>query len=101
MQSDAPFYFVFSVDEGGTENVGINIQNKAYLVDIALVDNEETKKSKQMIQDLLFQCGSFFNILTLGENELFPQDYLAYETEGIQHISFTVAFPQSIEWSEE
>ena len=100
MQSSKPFYFVLSVDEGGTANVGINVQNKAYLVDIALVDNESTKQSKKMIEDLTEQCGSFFNVLEIEGNQIFPEDYLAYESDGIQHVSFTVAFPQYIEWSE-
>ena len=40
MQSSEPFYFVLSVEESMTDNVGQNVQNKAYNVDIALVDKE-------------------------------------------------------------
>lgn len=101
MQSSKSFYFVLALDEGGIANVGINVQNKAFLVDIALVDNENTKQSKQMIEDLTAQCGSFFNVLEIEGNQIFPEDYLAYESDGVQHVSFTVAFPQFIEWSEE
>ena len=46
MQSSEPFYFVLSV-ESMTDNVGQNVQNKAYNVDIALVDS---KKDKQLVK---------------------------------------------------
>lgn len=100
MQSSKPFYIVLAIDEGGTQNVGLNVQNKAYLVDIALVDNVSDKESKKMVQSLTEQCGAFFNVLNIDGNELFPEDYQVYEADGLQHISFTVAFPQLIEWSE-
>ncbi|MGM0124683.1 hypothetical protein IGI37_002077 [Enterococcus sp. AZ194] len=100
MQSSKPFYLVLSVDEGGTDNVGLNVQNKVYLVDVAFIDNKETTESKQMIEDLIAQCGSFFNVLNIDGNQVFPDNYLAYESDGVPHISFNVAFPQKIEWSE-
>jgi hypothetical protein len=100
MQSKNTLYLVLSVDEGGTDNAGINVQNKSYLVDIAFIDNKETTESKKMIEDLIIQCGSFFNVLNIDGNQVFPENYLAYESDGVQHISFNVAFPQKIEWSE-
>ena len=39
-------------------------------------------------------------MLNLDGNELFPEDYQTFKTDGIQHINFNVAFPQLIEWSE-
>lgn len=101
MQSDKDFYIVLSLEEGGTENAGINVQNISFLVDIAFVDNHGTKESKKMIEDLLAQCGSFFNVLEIEGNQIFPENYLPYKNDGVQHIGFTVAFPQYIEWSEE
>lgn len=98
MQSSEPFYFVLSIEESMTDNVGQNVQNKAYNVDIALVDS---KKNKQLVTSLTEDCGAFFNVLNLDGNELFPEDYQAFKTDGIQHINFNVAFPQLIEWSEE
>lgn len=98
MQSSKPFYIVLSLEEGGTDNVGINVQNKAFLVDIALVDNQD---NKPLVKDITAKCGSFFNVLEIEGNLIFPEDYLAYKSDGVQHVSFTVAFPQSIEWSEE
>jgi len=50
MQSTKDFYFVLSVMEAGTENVGIDVQNMAFLVDIALVDN---KKDDELINRLV------------------------------------------------
>lgn len=100
MQSNKPFYIVLAIDESATDNVGVNVQNKAYLVDIALVDNVSDKESKKMVQGLTEQCGAFLNVLTIEGNEMFPEEYQAYETDGVQHISFKVAFPQLIEWSE-
>lgn len=100
MQSDKKFYIVLSLEEGGTDNVGINVQNTSFVVDIAFVDNQGTKESKKMIEDLLAQCGSFFNVLDIEGNQIFPENYLPYKSDGIQHIGFTVAFPQYIEWSE-
>ncbi|EPA8116851.1 DUF6838 family protein [Enterococcus faecalis] len=97
MQSSEPFYFVLSVEESMTDNVGQNVQNKAYNVDIALVDS---KKNKQLVTSLTENCGAFFNVLNLDGNELFPEDYQTFKTDGIQHINFNVAFPQLIEWSE-
>lgn len=97
MQSSEPFYFVLSVEESMTDNVGQNVQNKAYNVDIALVDS---KKDKQLVKSLTESCGAFFNVLNLDGNELFPEDYQTFKTDGIQHINFNVAFPQLIEWSE-
>ena len=49
MQSSEPFYFVLSVSM--TDNVGQNVQNKAYNVDIALVDS---KKDKQLVKAVGF-----------------------------------------------
>lgn len=97
MQSNQPLYFVLSIEEGGTENVGITIQNASFLVDIAIVDNKENKK---LVRDLTAQCGSFFNVLEIDGNQLFPENYLPYKSDGVQHVSFSVAFPQQIEWSE-
>ena len=97
MQSSEPFYFVLSLEESLTDNVGQNVQNKAYNVDIALVDS---KKDKQLVTSLTESCGAFFNVLNLDGNELFPEDYQTFKTDGIQHINFNVAFPQLIEWSE-
>ena len=95
MQSSEPFYFVLSLEESLTDNVGQNVQNKAYNVDIALVDS---KKDKQLVTSLTESCG-LFNVLNLDGNELFPEDYQTFKTDGIQHINFNVAFPQ-FEWSE-
>ncbi|MEG7632663.1 hypothetical protein SQL88_08250, partial [Enterococcus faecalis] len=58
MQSSKPFYFVLSIEESMTDNVGQNVQNKAYNVDIALVDS---KKNKQLVTSLTESCGAFFN----------------------------------------
>ena len=101
MQSSKPFYFVLSVESSGTENVGLNVQNRSFTVDIAMVNSKQTEEVDVMIEDLVEQCGSFFNVLIIDENQLFPLDYLDFETDGVQHINFTVAFPQQIEWSEE
>lgn len=101
MQSNKPFYFVLSVESSGTENVGLNVQNRSFSVDIAMVNSKQTEEVDVMIEDLIEQCGSFFNVLIIDENQLFPLDYLDFETDGVQHINFTVAFPQQIEWSEE
>lgn len=101
LQSDKDFYFVLVVESSGTENVGINVQNKTFLVDIALVNSKKKKEIDKLIEDLVEQCGSFFNVLNIDGNDLFPQDYQDFETDGVQHINFTVAFPQQIEWSEE
>ncbi|WP_373755284.1 phage tail terminator family protein [Jeotgalibaca porci] len=101
MQSSKPFYFVLSVESSGTENVGLNVQNRSFTVDIAMVNSKQTEEVDVMIEDLIEQCGSFFNVLIIDENQLFPLDYLDFETDGVQHINFTVAFPQQIEWSEE
>ncbi|EPM8123459.1 phage tail terminator family protein, partial [Enterococcus faecalis] len=90
MQSSEPFYFVLSLEESLTDNVGQNVQNKAYNVDIALVDS---KKDKQLVKSLTESCGAFFNVLNLDGNELFPEDYQTFKTDGIQHINFNVAFP--------
>lgn len=90
MQSSEPFYFVLSLEESLTDNVGQNVQNKAYNVDIALVDS---KKDKQLVTSLTESCGAFFNVLNLDGNELFPEDYQTFKTDGIQHINFNVAFP--------
>lgn len=98
MQSSEPFYFVLSIEESMTDNVGQNVQNKAYNVDIALVDS---KKNKQLVTSLTEDCGAFFNVLKLDGNELFSEDYRTFKTDGIQHVNFNVAFPQLIEWSEE
>lgn len=100
LQSDKDFYFILAVESTGTENVGINVQNKSFLVDIALVNSKNKKEIAVMIEDLVEQCGSFFNVLNIDGNDLFPLDYTDYETDGIQHIRFNVAFPQEIEWSE-
>ncbi|OQO68432.1 hypothetical protein BH747_12195 [Enterococcus villorum] len=97
MQSTKEFYFVLSVMESGTENVGIDIQNVSFLVDIALIDNKHNKK---LINELVSRCGTFFNTITIDEQTLFPEDYLPDETDGVQHIRFTLTFPQYIEWSE-
>ena len=101
MQSSKPFYFVLSVESSGTENVGLNVQNRSFTVDIAMVNSKQTEEVDVTIEDLIEQCGSFFNVLIIDENQLFPLDYLDFETDGVQHINFTVAFPQQIEWSEE
>lgn len=101
LQSDKEFYFVLVVESAGTENVGINVQNKTFLVDISLVNSKQKKEIDKLIEDLVEQCGSFFNVLNIDGNDLFPQDYQDFETNGVQHINFTVAFPQYIEWSEE
>lgn len=98
MQSTKDFYFVLSVMEAGTENIGIDVQNMAFLVDIALVDN---KKDDELINRLVSRCGAFFNVLEIEGNTIFPEDYLPDNVDGVQHIRFTVAFPQYIEWSEE
>lgn len=98
MQSEKDFYFVLSVMESGTDNVGIDVQNIAFLIDIALVDN---KKDDELINQLVSRCGAFFNVLEIEENTVFPEDYLPDKVDGVQHIRFTVAFPQYIEWSEE
>lgn len=98
MQSEKDFYFVLSVMESGTDNVGIDVQNIAFLIDIALVDN---KKDDELIKGLVSRCGAFFNVLEIEGNAIFPEDYLPDKVDGVQHIRFTVAFPQYIEWSEE
>lgn len=98
MQSSKDFYFVLSVMESGTENVGIDVQNIGFLIDIALVDN---KKDDDLINKLVSRCGAFFNVLEIEGNTILPEDYLPDEVDGVQHIRFTVAFPQYIEWSEE
>lgn len=98
MQSEKDFYFVLSVMESGTDNVGIDVQNIAFLIDIALVDN---KKDDELINKLVSRCGAFFNVLEIEGNTIFPEDYLPDKVDGVQHIRFTVAFPQYIEWSEE
>lgn len=98
MQSSKDFYFVLSVMESGTENVGIGVQNQSFLVDIALVSN---KQDKEFINSLVSRCGAFFNVLEIDGNTIFPEDYLPDEVDGVQHIRFTAAFPQYIEWSEE
>ena len=98
MQSTKDFYFVLSVMEAGTENVGIDVQNMAFLVDIALVDN---KKDDELINKLVSRCGTFFNVLEIEGNTILPEDYLPDKVDGVQRIRFTVAFPQYIEWSEE
>lgn len=97
MQSDKPLYFILSIEEGGTENVGVTIQNTSFIVDIAIVDNKENNK---LVRDLTTQCGSFFNVLEIDGNQLLPENYLPYKSDGVQHVSFSVAFPQQIEWSE-
>lgn len=98
MQSSKDFYFVLSVEPAGMENVGINVQNKAFLVDIALVDN---KSNKNLINEMVSQCEAFFNVLEIDDNQILPEDYMPDKTDGVQHIRFTVAFPQYIEWSED
>lgn len=97
MQSDKDFYFVLAVDPSGTENAGIDVQNESYLVDIALVDN---KGNKTLVNNVVSQCGAFFNVLLLDGQIVLPEDYLPDETDGVWHVRFTVAFPQYIEWSE-
>lgn len=97
MQSDKDFYFILAVDPSGTENVGIDVQNESYLVDIALVDN---KGNKTLVNNVVSQCGAFFNVLLLDGQIVLPEDYLPDETDGVWHVRFTVAFPQYIEWSE-
>lgn len=98
MQSSKDFYFILSVMESGTENAGIDVQNVAFLVDIALVSN---KSNDELINKLVSRCGAFFNVLKIEGNTIFPEDYLPDKVDGVQHIRFTVAFPQYIEWSEE
>lgn len=98
MQSEKDFYFVLSVMESGTDNVGIDVQNIAFLIDIALVDN---KKDDEFIERLVSRCGAYFNVLKIEDNTIFPEDYLPDKVDGVQHIRFTIAFPQYIEWSEE
>jgi hypothetical protein len=98
MQSDEPFYFVLSIEDSLTDNVGINVQNKAYSVDIALVDN---KSNKELVTSLTEDCGAFFNVLNIDGNNVFPEDYTTFKTDGVQHVNFTIAFPQQIEWSED
>lgn len=44
--------------------------------------------------------GLFFNTITIDEQILFPKAYLPDEADGVQHIRFTLEFPQYIEWSE-
>ena len=97
MQSTKDFYFVLSVMESGTENVGIDVQNVSFLIDIALIDN---KSDKKLVNELVSRCGAFFNTITIDSQILFPENYLPDETDGVQHISFTLGFPQYIEWSE-
>jgi hypothetical protein len=101
MQSDKELYSVVSIEEAGTENVGKNIQNKAWLVDIAFVDNVMTNESKNKTKALTDACGAFFNLLEIDGNEIFPEMYQVFETDGVAHVTFNVAFPQIIEWSEE
>lgn len=101
MQSDKELYLVVSIEEAGTENVGKNIQNKAWLVDIAFVDNVMTNESKNKTRALTDACGAFFNLLEIDGNEIFPEMYQVFETDGVAHVTFNVAFPQIIEWSEE
>lgn len=98
MQSSKDFYFILSIENGGAENVGITIQNKAFLIDIAMVSKTE---NKDLHQNLLSLCESLFNVLILSGETIFPENYTDYETDGVPHVSFTVAFPQQIEWSEE
>lgn len=101
MQSDKELYSVLSIEEAGTENIGKNIQNKAWLVDIAFVDNVMNNQSKKEMDALTVNCGAFFNALEIDGNEIYPEDYQVYETDGVSHVTFNVAFPQIIEWSEE
>lgn len=101
MQSNKELYSVVSIEEAGTENVGKNIQNKAWLVDIAFVDNVMTNESKNKTRALTDVCGAFFNLLEIDGNEIFPEMYQVFETDGVAHVTFNVAFPQIIEWSEE
>jgi hypothetical protein len=101
MQSDKELYSVLSIEEAGTENIGKNIQNKAWLVDIAFVDNVMNNQSKKEMDALTVNCGAFFNALEIDGNEIYPEDYQVYETDGVPHVTFNVAFPQIIEWSEE
>lgn len=42
--------------ESGTENVGIDIQNVSFLIDIALIDN---KPNRNLINELVSRCGTF------------------------------------------
>lgn len=97
MQSSKDFYFVLSIMHAGVENVGINVQNKEFLVDIALVEN---KPNKDLVEEIVSQCEAFFNVIEIDGNQIFPESYMPDETDGVQHIRFTVAFPQYIEWSE-
>lgn len=97
MQSTKDFYFVLSVMESGTENVGIDVRNVSFLIDIALIDN---KSDKKLVNELVSCCGAFFNTITIDSQTLFPENYLPDETDGVQHIRFTLGFPQYIEWSE-
>lgn len=75
----------------------IDIQNVSFLIDIALIDN---KPNGKLINELVSRCGTFFNTITIDEQILFPKAYLPDETDGVQHIRFTLEFPQYIEWSE-
>lgn len=95
MQSKKDFYFVLSIVDNVTENVGINVQNKGYLADIALVDN---RKNKKMIKEIIGLCGSFFNVLYLDGETILTEEYQTNETDGVWHVQFLVAFPQQIEW---
>ncbi|HIB1875268.1 TPA: phage tail terminator family protein [Enterococcus faecium] len=97
MQSIKDFYFILSVMHAGVENAGVDIQNKEFLVDIALIDN---KSDKKMVEEVVSQCEAFFNVIEIDGNQIFPEDYMPDETDGIQHIRFTLGFPQYIEWSE-
>lgn len=97
MQSSKDFYFVLSIMHAGVENVGINVQNKEFLVDIALVEN---KPNKDLVEQIVSQCEAFFNVIEIDGNQIFPESYMPDETDGVQHIRFNVAFPQYIEWSE-
>lgn len=98
MQSTESFYFVLSIDDSGTDNVGINVQNKAWLVDIALVDNPP---NRSLVDDVLSDCSAHFNQITIDGQEMFPENYVTNETDGVWHVQMTIAFPQYIEWSEE
>lgn len=97
MQSTKDFYFILSVMHAGVENAGVDIQNKEFLVDIALIDN---KSDKKMVEEVVSQCEAFFNVIEIDGNQIFPEDYMPDETDGVQHIRFTLGFPQYIEWSE-